>query len=275
MLVGGSSVSSSLRPIARNRGGLEQWNHKKCLYERGPFQHKSPPLHTVGNSAYTIHHKYIHVYLALSRPNPATTINNTDISSVCINHYHLLRSSGGGMTMACCRVLQVILLATAAIIGAFSEHFAVSFVRSRSWIASFTSLREGALSERISCVKCVPNTSSSSLHSLTRQMDAVSSLKASRAVPLRLAELLFTTRWRKLSFSPFSQVRDQESVSPSSSCEYEFMLYLTLYLSLGPPCQQLHTCLLLVYYWFDLILGGGGIPVRPPLCMQPTTIDTL
>ena len=58
----------------------------------------------------------------------------------------------------------------------------------------------GALSERISCVKCVPNTSSSFLHSLTRQMDAVSSLKASRAVPLRLAELLFTTRWRKLSF---------------------------------------------------------------------------
>ena len=97
-------------------------------------------------------------------------------------------------------LLQVILLATAAIIGAFSEHFSVSFVRSRSWIASFTSLREGALSERISCVKCVPNTSSSSLHSLTRQMDAVSSLKASRAVPLRLAELLFTTRWRKLSF---------------------------------------------------------------------------
>ena len=47
-------------------------------------------------------------------------------------------------------------------------------------------------------MKCVPNTSSSSLHSLTRQMDAV--LKASRAVPLRLAELLFTTRWRKLSF---------------------------------------------------------------------------
>ena len=61
-------------------------------------------------------------------------------------------------------LLQVILLATAAIIGAFSEHFAVSFVRSRSWIASFTSLREGALSERISCVKCVPNTSTSSLH---------------------------------------------------------------------------------------------------------------
>ena len=55
-------------------------------------------------------------------------------------------------------LLQVILLATAAIIGAFSEHFSVSFVRSRSWIASFTSLREGALSERISCVKCVPNT---------------------------------------------------------------------------------------------------------------------
>ena len=66
-------------------------------------------------------------------------------------------------------LLQVILLATAAIIGAFSEHFAVSFVWSRSWIASFTSLRGGALSERISCVKCVPNTSSSSLHSLTRQ----------------------------------------------------------------------------------------------------------
>ena len=48
-------------------------------------------------------------------------------------------------------LLQVILLATAAIIGAFSEHFSVSFVRSRSWIAFFTSLREGALSERISC----------------------------------------------------------------------------------------------------------------------------
>ena len=70
-------------------------------------------------------------------------------------------------------LLQVILLATAAIIGAFSEHFAVNFVRSRSWIASFTSLRGGALSERIYCVKCVPNTSSNSLHSLTRQMDAV------------------------------------------------------------------------------------------------------
>ena len=54
-------------------------------------------------------------------------------------------------------LLQVILLATAAIIGAFSEHFAVNFVRSRSWIASFTCLRGGALSERISCVKCVPN----------------------------------------------------------------------------------------------------------------------
>ena len=70
-------------------------------------------------------------------------------------------------------LLQVILLATAAIIGPFSEHFAVSFVRSRSWIASFTSLREGALSERISCVKCVPNTSSSSLHS-SHQADGCS-----------------------------------------------------------------------------------------------------
>ena len=129
-------------------------------------------------------------------------------------------------------LLQVILLATAAIIGAFSEHFAVNFVRSRSWIASFTSLRGGALSERISCVKCVPYTSSS-LHSLTRQMDAVSSLKASRAVPLRLAELLFTTRWRKLSFliNTLQRIVETSRVVAAAVLEWCFGHFMILFAS--------------------------------------------
>ena len=97
-------------------------------------------------------------------------------------------------------LLQPMRAATSAITGAFTVHFSVSAVWSRSRMTSFTFLIEGALQEMMCSAKCVPNASSNSLHSLTRQRDEVSSLKASRALPLRLAGVLFTMRWRKLSF---------------------------------------------------------------------------
>ena len=75
--------------------------------------------------------------------------------------------------------------ANSAIIGAFSLHLSLLVFLSASMTAFFISLKLHAILFK---VKCVPKCSSSSLHSLTRQIESASSHNASYRNPCACTE---------------------------------------------------------------------------------------